>query len=77
MDVVEEQEICIQFCVKIGKTMAETYEMITEAFGAQALDWTRIHELFTRFKSQSVLNGTSKHSEEPSPITAGKEETKL
>jgi hypothetical protein len=43
---VKEQRICIKFCFKLNKTAAETYRMLKEAFGEQALRHARTSEWF-------------------------------
>jgi len=37
MTDVKEQQICIKFCFRLSKIRAETYKMLTEAFGDKAL----------------------------------------
>ena len=33
MAEVDEQRVCIKFCVRLGKTGSETFEMLKQAFG--------------------------------------------
>jgi hypothetical protein len=33
MDGKIEQRVCYKFCVKLGKSATETFEMLREAFG--------------------------------------------
>ena len=51
-----EQRVCIKFCQKLGKTATETYEMVRQAFGDEAMSRTRVFEWHRRFKEgrQSV-----------------------
>jgi hypothetical protein len=51
MSDVKEQEICIKFFFKFCKTAAETYKMLTEAFGDNALGQTQTYEWFKHFKN--------------------------
>jgi hypothetical protein len=37
MDGKMEQRVCIKFCVRLGKSAAETLEMLHEAFGKHSL----------------------------------------
>lgn len=37
MTDVKEQQSCIKFCFKLGKMPAETYKMLKEEFGDNAL----------------------------------------
>jgi len=45
MAEVDEQRLCIKFCVRLGKTGSETFEMLKQAFGdscmsrSQTLEW--------------------------------------
>ena len=36
MAEVDEQRVCIKFCVRLGKTGSETFEMLKQAFGIRA-----------------------------------------
>jgi hypothetical protein len=38
-----EQRVCYKFCVKLGKSAAETLEMLREAFGEHSLRHTEFH----------------------------------
>ncbi|GFV60678.1 protein GVQW3 [Trichonephila clavipes] len=53
-----DQQICIKFCFKLGKTGTETYEieMMKTAFGEEAMSRARVLEWLRRFKEgrQSV-----------------------
>ena len=35
-----EQSICIKFCFKIGKTATETYQLLQQAYGEDAMGRT-------------------------------------
>ena len=45
-----EQCICIKFCFKIGKTAMETYQLLQQAYGEDALGCTQVFDWFRRFK---------------------------
>ena len=45
-----EQRICIKFCFTIGKPRTETYQLLQQAFGEDAMDRTRVFDWFRRFK---------------------------
>lgn len=51
MDRKIEQRVCINFCVKLGKSATETLEMIREAFGECSLSRTIVFEWHARFKA--------------------------
>jgi transposase len=48
-DVVE-QRVNIKFCVKLGKTPTETYEILQTAYGDEAVSRNSVFEWFKRFK---------------------------
>jgi hypothetical protein len=54
MDGKIEQRVCIKFCVKLGKSATETFEMLREAFGEHSLSWTTVFEWHSRFKAGRV-----------------------
>jgi len=37
-----EQHICIKFCFKIGKTATETYQLLQQAYGEDAVGHTQV-----------------------------------
>jgi len=45
-----EQRICIKFCFKIGKSETETYQLLQQAYGEDAMGRTQVFDLFRRFK---------------------------
>jgi len=45
-----EQCICIKFCFKIGKTAVETYQLLQQAYGADAMGRTQVFDWFHQFK---------------------------
>jgi len=45
-----EQRICIKFCFKIGKTASETYQLLQQAYGEDAMGRTKVFDWFRRFK---------------------------
>jgi hypothetical protein len=47
MDVKIEQCVCIKFCIKLGKSITETLEMLHEA----SLSQTAVFEWHSRFKA--------------------------
>jgi hypothetical protein len=42
MDGKIEQRVCINFCVKLGKSATKTLEMLLEAFGKHSLSRTAV-----------------------------------
>ena len=45
-----EQYICIKFCFKIGKTATETYRLLQQAYGEDAMGRTQVFDWFRQFK---------------------------
>jgi hypothetical protein len=45
-----EQGICIKFCFKIGTTATETYELLHQAYGEDAMGRTKVIDWFRPFK---------------------------
>jgi hypothetical protein len=39
-----KQHVCIKFCVKLGKSITKTLEMLYEAFGEHSLSQTAVTE---------------------------------
>jgi len=50
MDVKLEQQANIKFCVKLGKSGTETFEMLRHAYGNEAMSHARCFEWHVRFK---------------------------
>ena len=50
MSIFHEQRICVKFCVKIGKSVTKTFEMLKIAFGEEAMCRTQTYEWWQRFK---------------------------
>jgi len=50
MDVKLEQGANIKFCAKLGKSGAETFEMIRRAYGNEAMSRATCFEWHARFK---------------------------
>jgi len=46
-----QQRMCIDFCFRLGKTDAETYEMLQAVFGESCLSRSKTFEWYSRFKS--------------------------
>jgi len=51
MAEVDEQRVCIKFCVRLGKTGSETFEMLKQAFGDLCMSHSRTFEWFGHFKN--------------------------
>ena len=60
-----EQHTCIKFCLKLGKTTTECYEMLKTAFGEQAMGSSQTFQRFSRFKAGKTSNEDDEHSGRP------------
>jgi len=44
----------VQFCCKLGKTFLETFKMLKQAFGDEAMIRTQTHEWYKHFKEGQI-----------------------
>jgi len=51
MEEKVQQRVCINFCFLLGKTGAETYEMLQADFGESFLSRSKTFEWYSHFKS--------------------------
>jgi hypothetical protein len=65
MDDKIEQHVCIKFCVKLGKSVTETLEMLRKAFGEHSLSQTVFFEWHSSFKTSQVSAEDDEHSGQP------------
>jgi hypothetical protein len=52
-----KQRICVKFCVILGKSFIETFEMLKTAFVNEALGWTQTYERWKCFKDGRTSTG--------------------
>jgi len=62
MEEKVQQRVCINSCFRLGKTGAETYEMLQAAFGESCLSQLKTFEWYSRFK-----NGRRSFEDDPRP----------
>jgi len=72
MDVKLEQRASIKFCVKLGKSGAETFEMIRHAYGNEAMSRARCFEWNARFKRGRTSLEDDERSGRPSTSSTPK-----
>jgi transposase len=66
MSVFHVQRICVKFCVNIGKSVTETFEMLKIAFGEESMCTTQTYEWLKRFKEDRTLVDDDPRSGRPS-----------
>ena len=69
MAEVDEQRVCINFCVRLGKMGSETFEMLKQAFGDLCMSHSRTFEWFGRFKNGRTSTANDDRSGRPSTAT--------
>jgi len=69
MAEADEQRVCIKFCVRLGKTRSETFEMLKQAFGDSCMSRSRTFEWFGRFKNGRTSTANDDRSGRPSTAT--------
>jgi len=57
-----QQRVCSDFCFRLWKTGAETYEILQAAFGQSCLSQSKIFEWYSHFKS-----GRQSFEDDPCP----------
>ena len=66
-----EQRICIKFCFKIRKTTTETYQLLQQAYGEDAMGRTQVFDWFRRFKEGRTSVESDPYLERPSTSRNG------
>jgi len=51
MKDLEDQCVCVKFCLKLGKTFTESFKMLQQAYGEDCLSRKQCYEWYQRFKS--------------------------
>jgi len=69
MAEVDKQRVCIKFCVRLGKTGSETFEMLKHAFGDSCMSHSRTFEWFGHFKNGRTSTANDDRSGRPSKAT--------
>ena len=69
MAEVDEQRVCIKFCVRMGTTGRETFEMLKQAFGDSCMSRSRTFEWFGRFKNGKTSTANDDRSGRTSTAT--------
>lgn len=69
MDLKTEQRVNIKFCVKLGKSATETFQLLQQAYGDESLSRTRCFEWHSRFKAGRTSVADDERSGRPSMCT--------
>jgi len=63
---ITEQRICIKFCFKIRKTTMETYQLLQQAYGEDAMGRTQVFDWFHWFEEGRTSVESDSHLGRPS-----------
>ena len=61
-----EQRVNVKFCVKLGKSATETYDLLKKVYGDECLFRTQVFECFKRFKEGREEIGDDQRPGRPS-----------
>jgi hypothetical protein len=61
-----KQHVCVKFCFKFGKTFSETFKVLKQAFGDEAMSRTQILERYKRSEEGRTSVEDSERSGRPS-----------
>jgi len=66
LSVNVEQCVNLKFCVKLGKSVTETYNLLKKVYGNDSLSRTQVFEWFKRFKEGREEIGNNQRPGHPS-----------
>jgi len=69
MDQRKKQQVCIKFCVNLGKSVTETLTMIQQAFGDQSLSRAQVFQWHAPFKTSHTSVDDDEHTGRPRSCT--------
>jgi len=52
LSVNAEQRVNVKFCLKLGKSASQTYDLLKKVYGDKCLSRTQVFEWFKRFKEE-------------------------
>jgi hypothetical protein len=64
--ILKNECVCVEFCLLLGKTAAETVTVLKEAIKDEAMGKTQVYETFNRFKKGEMSVEDQLHSGHPS-----------
>jgi len=66
LSVNMELRVNVKFCVKLGKSTTETYDLLKKVYGDECLSCTQVFEWFKRFKEGRKENEDDQRPGHPS-----------
>jgi hypothetical protein len=66
LSVNVEQRVNVRFCVELGKSATETYDLLKKVYGDECLSRTQVFEWFKRFKEGREEIGDDQRPGRPS-----------
>ena len=66
VNVKVEQRVNVKFCVKLGKSATETYDLLKKVYGDECLSRTQVFDWFKRFKEEREEIGDDERPGRPS-----------
>ena len=71
LSVNVEQRVNVKFCVKLGKSATEMYDLLKKVYGDECLSRTQVFEWFKRFKEGKEEIGNDQRLGRPSTSKTG------
>jgi hypothetical protein len=69
MKDLEEQRVCVKFCLELVKTFTETFQMLRQAYGEDCSSRTQCYECYQRLKSGRTSTEDNHKTGRPSTST--------
>jgi hypothetical protein len=69
MKDLEEQRVCVKFCLKLATTFTETFQMLKQAYGEDCLSRTQCYEWYQCFKPGRTSTKDNSKTGRPSTST--------
>jgi transposase len=66
LNVNMEQRVNVKFCVKLGKSATETYDLLKKVYGDECVSSTQVFEWFKRFKGAREVTRDNQRPGHPS-----------
>jgi hypothetical protein len=66
LSVGVEQPVNVKFCLRLGKSATETYDLLKRVYGDECLSCTQVFEIFKRFIERREEIGDDQRPRRPS-----------